>query len=317
MVCASRLGVIVVGVIVLLSVLGAAGAAPVDLLFPQTSGDSSPPCEYADVHNAARLEATSSQATNATVVRAGSHLNGTGGSLILQLNGPSVDKVRLEGPDGTEAGPRSPYQGSEVLFHHVPLCATGTWEIVDAEANETIGRFQTTLEADQDRTDTIVLNQTADTTYRHRYHAGSATPLGIAYTGPTLYEAGPAGSAEGVRVSVNWTSDLPVNDIDRAVLTLRAGGEDRNPVSVHELPDDGSGNLSVYPDWAAPSFQDVEVQIWGYDDGELLTRSWAETSVAVAPDAEASSPGSPASLAGTGSGFSLQPEPGELVPGLG
>lgn len=262
---------------------GAIGSPPTapllldDPVRPQSTG-----CQQEETHNTVRL-----QATPQAVVRAGSTLNGTAGSVwfdgLPTEGNRGADTVLLKGPDGTEMGPRVPIS-EEVLFHDAPLCHVGVWRLVDADTSLTLSRFRTTYDAEASRPDTVVLDRPAAQASDETYLAGFANEGGVAYTGRTIHETDRLATDRTVRVDVNWTSDLPAGPTDRAVLTILAEGEHGDHVTSLELPDNGNGTLSVYPEWQAPSVHDVDVVIWGYDDGTIWTHSQARVTLLVSPE---------------------------------
>lgn len=274
--------VIVVGVFLGVSGMGVATSNP--LVSGTSASDSSPSCDYLSTHNTARLRATPD-----AVVDAGSHLNGTGGSVWFEglpgIGSLGADQYLLRGPGGIEVGPRHPISQG-VIFHEVPLCATGTWELVEDGTGETQSRFRTTLDKTQAGPSTIVLDQATETDHADEYFTGYADGGYVAYTGDTVYESGGPAESQTVRVFVNWTSEVGAHEpTDRAVLSILAEGEDGGQVTTLELPDFGNGTLSVYPTWGTPSVNDVEVNVWAYDDGDVWRHSPAEVTVVVAPEA--------------------------------
>lgn len=239
-------------------------------------------CQLEDTHNTVRL-----QATPQAVVRAGSTLNGTAGSVWfdgLPTEGNlATETVLLKGPDGTEMGPRVPI-GAQVFFHDAPLCHVGVWRLVDADTGLTLSRFRTTYDAELSRPSTVVLDRPATQASEETYFAGFANEGGVSYTGRTIHETDRVATDRTVRIDVNWTSELPSGPTDRAVLVILAEGEHEDHVTSLELPDSGNGTLSVYPQWQAPSVHDVELALWGYDDGTIWTQSSGRVTLLVSPE---------------------------------
>lgn len=214
-------------------------------------------CEVAEAHNTVKL-----RATPVATVEAGQQLNGTAGHVWFTSD--IFDGTwRLEGPDGVTVGPLESLNGN-AIFLDVPLCHEGTWRLLTEHRNLTLSRFQTASASGPHLPGTVLLDHPVETDTDAAYHAGTVENTIPDYEGDEeIYQ--PAREFLRTNVTLDWVTQTPYHGfVDRIVATLFSEGEDQTHVTSRLLADDGSGTLSTYPGWEAPSYKGVLMMSWGF-----------------------------------------------------